>query len=312
MFACIIIGIFWIRSSQHLLPTNTSQDRIGASFRSQVIPFAMAVWTTNALANLFPLVDRYMIVTFGGHDPETALSIVGLYHVARLIAVFMVSLAQVLQATLLPYLSHDWESGERTQVSQRLDSFLRLFGFAFYTTAALFLAFGPWLVSLLVGDKFEMGLGVLSLTLTCGVFASLFILAQSYLWCLQKGWLVNAGLAIALILGVGLNLLLLPRFGLSGAAMASCGGTIFMLVYVLLCSRMSGMQFRLSTGLVVLLPVTLLLGPVLAIITLCVAVVVAATSNVLLTEADKRHAVELVQRFRDRLHKKSHGLTMDE
>ncbi len=303
MTGCFGIGIYWVKTSRHLLPDPTSTDSIGSSFRRQVVPFAIAVWTTNVLANLFPLVDRYMIITVGGYETEEALSIVGQYHVARLLPVFMVSLAQVLQATLIPYLSHDFESGEEAKVSQRLDSCLRLFGLAFFATAAIFLALGPWLIRSLVGDKFDVGLAVLSLALTNGVFTSLFVLAQSYLWCLQKGWLVNAGLVVSLIIGVGLHLILLPRFGLSGAAVASCAGMAFMLVYVVACARAVGMHFRKPTGLVAILPVTLLMGPVVAIVTLLIVIIVSPRSNVLLAEQDKRQAEQLVRRFKDRLSK---------
>jgi O-antigen/teichoic acid export membrane protein len=224
---------------------------------------------------------------------------VGQYHVARLIPVFVLSLAQMLQATLLPYLCHDWELGHREKVNARLDSFLRLFGLAFFTAAALFLAVGPWLLTHLFGDKYEAGLAILNLTLMHGVFASLFVITQTYLWCDEKGWLVNLGLLIALLVNTGLNLLLLPRFGLQGAAIASCVGTVILLLYVISISWFRGMRFRVATGIVAVLPLSFLAGAYVGVIVLGGTIVVALSSDILLTQEDKKQATEFAQRIGD-------------
>lgn len=312
LLLCFCLGTYWIWNSAHLLPPNTSVQRIGAGFVSQVIPFAVALWVTNGLANLFPFVDRYMIVTVLGQDPDSAFALVGQYHVARLVPMFMISLAQMLQATLLPYLSHDWESGDRTKVRDRLESFLRIFGLGSYAAAAIFLAVGPWLIFFLFGDKYQAGLEVLNLTLIHGVFSCLFVLAQTYLWCIEKGWLVNAGLLAALLVNVVLNLVLLPRFGLMGAAVASCAGIMILLVYVIGCCGMIGMRFRIATGIVVLLPLTLLAGPLVGLLVLVGVMFVAVNSNHILTDADKMQAAELFKRIRGLADKKRRDLTMED
>ena len=296
--ACFCLGAYWIWNSSHIQARDAVATE-GGGFYAKVMPFAMAVWVTNGLANLLPFLDRYMILTFSGQPAEQAYSIVGQYHVARLIPVFVFSLAQMLQATLLPYLCHDWELGNREKVNDRLDSFLRLFGLAFFAASALFLTVGPWLLTYLFGDKYEAGLAVLNLTLMHGVFASLFVITQSYLWCDEQGWLVNLGLLIALLVNAGLNLLLLPRFGLQGAAIASCVGIVTLLLYVIYSSWLRGMRFQVATGIVATLPLSFIAGPYLGLIVLGGATVVAISSDVLLTHEDKRQAAELARRFGD-------------
>ncbi len=296
--ACCCLGAYWIWNSRQIQPRSAKSSE-GGGFYSKVLPFAMAVWVTNGLANLLPFLDRYMVLTFSGQPTEQAYSIVGQYHVARLIPVFVFSLAQMLHATLLPYLSRDWELGNREKVNARLDSFLRIFGLGFFATSALFLAFGPWLLTYLFGDKYEAGLAVLNLTLMHGVFASLFVIAQSYLWCDEKGWLVNLGLLVALLVNAGLNLLLLPRYGLQGAAIASCVGIMVLLLYVIGSSWLRGMRFRVGTGIVAMLPLSFMAGAYPSLIVLGGVTVVAISSDILLTREDKRQAAELGRRIGD-------------
>ena len=52
----------------------------GAMWR-KLLPFAIWVWVTNLLYNLFEVVDRYMVLHVGGLDDAQAL--IGQYHNAR-------------------------------------------------------------------------------------------------------------------------------------------------------------------------------------------------------------------------------------
>ncbi len=73
-------------------------------FWAKLIPFAVWVWVTNWLINLFMLVDRYMIVHFSGRNYKEALALVGQYHTARIIPLLMLTLAGSISAMLTPFL----------------------------------------------------------------------------------------------------------------------------------------------------------------------------------------------------------------
>ncbi len=303
LFLCCCVGGYWIWNSWHFLPAQATDSRLDG-FISQVLPFAAAVWVTNVVANLFPFVDRYIIVASSGQESGEAFQLLGQYHVARLMPVFMLSLAQVLQATLLPYLSKDWETGDRERVAHRLNSFVRLFGLSFFATATVFLLVGPALFTSLLGDKYQTGLSVLNVTLTHGVVASLFVVASSYIWCDSKGWLVNVGLLIALVATAGLNLMLLPRFGLLGAATASCIAVVILLVYSVVCCWLLGMRFSVPTTVVMCLPLALLAGPLISLLTLAGVAMLVSCTDILLTTQDKERAGEFMSRLGDRLARK--------
>ena len=300
VFVCCCVGVYWVWNSVHLLPPDSNSARL-EKFLSRVLPFAAAVWVTNVLANLFPFVDRYIIVAISGEESHAAFEMLGQYHVARLIPVFMLAMAQMFQSMLLPYLSKDWEAGDRQRVRDRLNSFVRLFGLCFFMIAAGFLFVGPATLTCLFGGKYEAGLSVLHLTLVQGVFVSLFVVVSSYMWCESRGWLVNAGLLVALMVTAALNLLLVPRFGLYGAAAASGSAALILLFYAITCCRVLGMRFSVATLAVMSMPLILLAGPMASVATILVVGAVTFRTDCLLTRDDKRGAMEVLARLGDRL-----------
>ena len=80
---------------------------------AKLMPFAIWVWATDWLTNVFDIVARYMIVHHSGLDAAEALAQVGNYHSARVVPVLLVTIAGMLASAALPHLSHDWERGDR-------------------------------------------------------------------------------------------------------------------------------------------------------------------------------------------------------
>ncbi len=93
---------------------------------SKVMPFAVSVWVTSLLANLFELANRTMIVHYLPGTAEEAMALVGNYHASRVLPLLVVSVAALLSPMITPHLSHDWESGRRARVSMRLRLYLKL------------------------------------------------------------------------------------------------------------------------------------------------------------------------------------------
>jgi O-antigen/teichoic acid export membrane protein len=300
--ACCLLAGNWLHKIWRDLPADSpaaaETEEYGYSeIWFQIIPFASALWVGNALGNLSPLVDRYMIVAFPGLEPERALSLVGQYHVARIAPAFMITIASMMASVFLPYLSRDWERGERAEVGRQLDFYVRVTGLMFITGATAFLILGPSLFELLFQEKFAAGISVLDLALLQAVVFSMFCMARLYLWCSETGWLVNSGLVVALVANVTLNLFLLPRYGLSGAALASAAAAAVLLAIVYACAAMRGMRISGATILVSLMPATLLLGPLPAAAVLVATTVLVVFSNVLFDSEEKQQVINAAKRY---------------
>ncbi len=184
-------------------------------FGRALLSFAAWVWVGNLLYNLFDVADRYMIVhTSNAPDP---LAVVGSYHSSRIVPLLLVSIATLLGTMLLPHLSHDWESGRRERVSATMNLMLKLLGLLLFTGSIAILLAGPFLFNVAFNGKFRGGLEVLPWTLTYCSWFGLATMAQMYLWCAERAHLSCLALFIGLVTNIGLNLLLLPHYGLPGS-----------------------------------------------------------------------------------------------
>jgi O-antigen/teichoic acid export membrane protein len=123
----------------------------------------------------------------------------------------------------------------------------------------------PILFTWVLRGKYDHGLAVLPLTLTYCAWFSLLTLAQNYLWCAEKARLATTALLMGLALNIGLNLVLLPRWGLIGAVSATTAGNLAALALVLVFAHRQGMRFDRGSLVCCALPVTLMSGPMPAV-----------------------------------------------
>ena len=135
------------------------------------------------------------------------------------------------------------------------------------------------------------------MTLTHAVLYSTFCIARLYLWCHRMGWLINAGLCAALVTNIVLNVLLLPHFGLTGAASASCVAAAVLLIAVFLSAWSCGLQIRLPTVLMCLLPLALTAGQVPAATVLALVIVFALATSFVFSWEEKKQLAVAARRF---------------
>lgn len=265
--------------------TGTQSTPVGSiSIWRQIVPYAIALWWMNVLNNTFELSDRYMILHFASGGAEVAQGLVGQYHSARLVPMLLLSLSSMLSGTLIPYLAADWEAGRHRQVVELVRRSLLGMTFAATAFCAVAVALGPWLFNQLLGGRYAGGLDVLPLTCIFCCWSSLAFIAQGYLWCAERGSVVAAIVGGALVLNIVLNALLLPPLGLPGAVWATLLSNLALLLGVLAAMRARGYPLDLSSVWVVLLPATLLAGPLAT--AACLAVV-TAFSPIVRTEVEK-------------------------
>ncbi|MCE9605128.1 MAG: oligosaccharide flippase family protein [Planctomycetia bacterium] len=239
--------------AETLLPHRTLWTRL--------MPFAFWVWMTNWISNSSELADRYMIVHFSGLDSHAALDLVGQYHSARIIPVLFLGLADLLSTLITPHLIHDWEAGRREIVAGRLRLILKLFTVSFLLLSIGLVVMSPLFFQTALGDKFGFGEAVFPWALTCALWTGLAMISNNWLWCAEKSRLACVGLTLGLLTNVGLNLVLLPRYGLEGAVMASATAKFASLATLWLLCRALGMKLDRGMVFAIALPGLLLLGP---------------------------------------------------
>lgn len=268
---------------------------------AKLIPFFVWVTITDLLANLFAIVDRWMIIHYSPSGPAAALAEVGQYHSSRIIPLLMISIALLLGGILTPHLSRDWEAGDKKRTKARLQMFSKLLSLVLFAGGVAVLVGAPLLYSLAFKGKFAAGLELLPLTLTYCTWFGMTIILQNYLFCVEKARLGSIALAAGLASNVALNLLLLPIWGLMGAVVATTAANFLALAIMCAMNRLLG--FRLDAGSYVLLviPITLVFGAWISLGVLAAILLAVMFTNRIINVEEREMLVETWWRYVERI-----------
>lgn len=261
--AAAVAGLI-LRRHYCLLPPERHALDQGELWR-RLAPFALSVWIINLATNLFSVADRYVIVHLAPGGPDAALELVGQYHSSRLLPLLVLSVIQMLAAMILPYMSAEWEAGRTDRAGLQMRLALKLLAFGMTGLSALALVAAPLLFQTALAGKFQAGQQVLPGTLIYCIWFGLALAAQNYLWCAERAYLATGGLMVGLVSNVVLNCWLLPRWGLHGVVLAAAVSHLAALAVMLALACRVGFQADKALLPILLLPASLILGPVWAL-----------------------------------------------
>lgn len=300
-----LAGLVWLALCWRVLPDDgppaqSFGDVPASSTQSlwrQVIPFAFWVWITNALANLFGLADRWMMVQFSGLSEADALTQLGQYHSARVVPLLFLGIAEMVAGQVTPHLAHDWEAGRRDNVSCRLNLILKLFALSLFAAGVVLIAGAPLLFGWVFAGKFAAGMSLLPWTVMYCIWGSLAVVATNYLWCAERARSASLALVIGLAVNLALGAWLLPRYGLSGAVWGTSAANLFILAAIYSAAWRSGMRFDLGVCLSALASLALLGGQWVALGTLFLMALSSCRGNLLFSAAEQSMFVEIWRRL---------------
>jgi O-antigen/teichoic acid export membrane protein len=259
-----VIGL--LRSWPSLQPKTVNGAH--GSIWKKLLPYALALWVMNLLANVFELTDRYMLLHWNSAGTELGQKLIGQYHSSLLIPSLIVSVASLVAGVVMPYLVADWEQGHRRRVTERLRRMLLGASLAFTTTGAFALLFGDWIYQDLLRGRYSDGLTVLPIVLVFSIWSALTAIAQNFLWVSDQGRRVGYVLAAGVAANFALNTILIPRVGLHGAVVGTFVSHAIVLAGILWANARAGFRSDRSLFWVAILPATLLAGPVVALVSL--------------------------------------------
>lgn len=258
-----------------------------AAMLRRLAPYAAALWMTNLIGNLFELSDRYMILHFLPIPPEAIGSntaeamrelagqaAVGQYHSGRIIPMMLLSVGTMIAGVLMPYLSADWEAKKLDVVKTRVSDALVAVSLVFTLGGAMAVFVGPWMFNVLLQGRYRDGLQLMPMALCFCTWSALVMIGQCYLLTAEKGRSVALAMFAGLVANLILNALLLPRFGLTGAVVATLLSHGVVMIGVGLAMSHFGYSVGARTIMISLLPATLLASPLVA---LAISIVIAYT-----------------------------------
>ena len=294
----VVLGFFWLGRAWSLLhETPAISNSESNTDRPRIIAFACWMWITNVLANVFGFADRWMFIRFSGLAEAEALAVIGQYHSARLAPLLFLGIAEMLAGLITPHLAHDWEAGRRKEVSQRLNLILKLFAAGLYLAAVGVLIVAPLMFNSVWAGKFAAGLSLLPWTLTYCIWGSLAVVATNYLWCAERARLASVALIIGLAINVGLNALLVPRWGIFGAVQATAAANLAMLAAMYAAACRCGMTFDAGFCVVALAPVVMVFGPWPGLAMLFTLLWFACRGELVLNQSEKAALIKVVTTY---------------
>jgi O-antigen/teichoic acid export membrane protein len=287
--ACLIscIGALMLTSRDLAAVAAHGETPSHRTFWPPLVRFAIWVWVTNLLCHLFAVIDRYMLVHCSGLDDVAALAQVGHYHASRIVPLLFLSVADLMAGVVLPYLSHDWETGHRERVAQRLGAVLKFASVAMLTGGVAVLAVAPILFGVAFQGRYDDGLAVLPFTLAYCTWYGLLLIGQTYLWCAERMKTGTIPLAAGLAANIVLNLILIPTWGLLGAVVATTIATGLALAVLYFINRRIGMPIEPGVIWLSLAPAALCGGywPTAAVV--IVIIVLLPKSRTLVTPVER-------------------------
>jgi polysaccharide transporter, PST family len=263
----------------------------------RVVPFAVSIWCMNLLINSFDVVDRYMLLYLSRGSDEMGRALVGQFHSGRIMPVLLSSLTLMLSAMLLPYLAADWEQGRKRHVFASLRLTFKCCSLFFVGLSIASLSVAPLLFNHVLQGKYADGLAIMPLAMMHCSLAGVTALLQNYFWCIERGRVVGIITAIGLVSNIGLNLVMVPAYGLYGAMLAtSISGTLILIVTIF-WMRVHGVRLDWSCLWFGCLPLTLILGPVPAISATAITVFAMGRRSIcgLLTSRERRVLENAIQ-----------------
>lgn len=268
---------------QELVP---SGQLVQSQMWQRILPYAGALWLLNLLGNLFEVTDRYMLLHLSSevHLGQVA---VGEYHCGRIIPNLLVSVALMLSGVLLPFVSQDWEAGNKEGVATRLRQMLVSISATFTVLGIGALTVAPTVFHFAFGDRYTLALSILPIALAHATWVGLFLVMQNYLLCIEKTRALLVLCGVGLVANICLNALLISSFGLAGAVVAtSLASLLSLLLLRQLVSRL-GCDLGASSLVVTLVPICLIGGPIFASLVVLAIVFIVGRTNWILSEKDR-------------------------
>lgn len=160
-------------------------------------------------------IDQVML---GAMAPQAEL---GLYAAAVRISEVWYFVPTAIVSSVFPGLVA-LRSSDPVRFEQKLQQLYNLLAFLGYAVALPVTFIAPWLVQLLFGSAYLAAAPLLSVLIWAGLFANLSVVRNAHFIALDWGRSLLWATSLGATANVLLNLLLIPRYGALGAAVATC------------------------------------------------------------------------------------------
>lgn len=235
------------------------QEGACASWQS-FVKYSLGIWGIGGLTELWRLIDRSLLMHLSGLDLDACLGLLGSYHIVETVTLPLVSIAVQLSLQMLPHFTHLTEQKRELAAERLMRLVIKLMTLSFLLVSGVLLSGQSWLLVDILGDESGFSVAMFSAALANATILAANYTVRCYLLARERTGIVTVATAIGLGVNLCLNLWLIPRYQLMGAAWAALGSTWVSTAIVLFAARCQGLHVTFPLVLLVFLAPLCLLG----------------------------------------------------
>lgn len=204
--------VYWI--IYRMAGEQMSEWKFDKQIAKKMLAVSWPLMFTSAFAAVYSRIDQVMI----GNFLDTKA--VGIYSVASLLSEYWYFVPLGIINSLVPAIINGKKTGSKTY-RRRLKGLLWLVTFISLSAAVFFTAFADRILLFFYGADFVSGADVLKIYIWGGIGMSLGFVVNQLLIIENKTKIIFIFSLISMVVNVILNLILIPRLGMPGAALAT-------------------------------------------------------------------------------------------
>jgi stage V sporulation protein B len=197
---------------------------IDAKLAKSLIIYGMPIMVSSVAGLIIGYTDTAIITLFW------ALEDVGIYQTAQPTASMIWFAAGALAAALFPIVT-ELKTKDRPALSKGISMIYRYIGILLLPASLMAFAFSEEILALFFGYPYTLGSGVLKILAVGGIFIAIANINGTVLNGLGKPKIYTKVVWIGAMINLALNLLLIPKIGIEGAAIATLLSYFAMMVW---------------------------------------------------------------------------------
>lgn len=267
-----------------------------SSMWKRIAPFAVWLWVSNMLTNMFEVSDRYMLIHWSATSAEAAQASVGQYHSGRVVPLLLIGVATMLAGVILPYMSEAWEKGRQDLAARQLNWSIKITTILFTLGGVFLLLLSPILFDWILEGRYNDGLSILPMTMVYCIWFGLQMIGQNYLWVAEKGRWATLATGLGLATNLGLNVILIPTIGLHGAVLATAAGNLLIVLLLFWLNHRMGCTTDIGIWACALIPMILLLSKPLACCMAALLLFACLGTRLFFEDSEKNEIIAMVKK----------------
>jgi O-antigen/teichoic acid export membrane protein len=238
-FLIAIIGWYFARSFVKFNKTTRSLWPKLIKFGLPLLPAELGLFIMNST-------DRWFIRYYHGQE------LLGIFSISAKFTILIAFVVEMFRKAWWPIAMESMHSEDGVLIFKTLSRFYLGFG----TAAVVYLAFiSPWLIKLLTASAYHSGYKIVGIMAFQSLFYGFYLIGAVGIWKSEKTYITSITIILAGVLNILLNYVLVPKYGILGAAIAnSISYLVWIIASILISEKLwyIGFNYLLLFGQVIL------------------------------------------------------------